>query len=71
MVGSHAAPESGNISTMGFLDRLLGCGSGPESRPRQHAPAGEGGADGEAGDAGGGAAGGDFGGDFGGDDVRF
>jgi hypothetical protein len=34
---AHAALPSGNISTMGFLDRLLGRSAGPESRPRQHA----------------------------------
>lgn len=36
---AHAALPSGNISTMGFLDRLLGRSAGPESRPRQHASA--------------------------------
>jgi hypothetical protein len=36
---THAATQSGNISVMGFLDRLLGRSVGPESRPRQHAPA--------------------------------
>jgi hypothetical protein len=35
----HAAPRCGNISNIGFLDRLLGRGTGPESRPQQHAPA--------------------------------
>jgi hypothetical protein len=34
---AHAAPQSGNISTMGFLDRLLGRSSGRESRPGQAA----------------------------------
>jgi hypothetical protein len=32
-------PDSGNISTMGFLDRLLGRSTGRESEPRQHASA--------------------------------
>ena len=36
---AHAALPSGNISSMGFLDRLLGRSAGPESRPRQHASA--------------------------------
>jgi hypothetical protein len=36
---AQAALPSGNISTMGFLDRLLGRSTGPESRPRQHASA--------------------------------
>jgi hypothetical protein len=36
---AHAALPSGNISTMGFLDRLLGRSTGPESRPRQHGSA--------------------------------
>jgi hypothetical protein len=36
---AHAAPQSGNISTMGFLDRLLGRGPGPEPRPAHHASA--------------------------------
>jgi hypothetical protein len=35
----HAAPQSGNICTVGFLGRLLGRGAGPESRPRRQASA--------------------------------
>jgi hypothetical protein len=33
----HAAPESANISTMGFLDRLLGRRTGREAPPRKDA----------------------------------
>ena len=44
---AHAAPQSGNISTMGFLDRLLGRSTEPESRPRQDASAPSRGAPGE------------------------
>jgi hypothetical protein len=36
---AQAAPQSGNICTMGFLDRLVGRSTGPESRPRQRASA--------------------------------
>jgi protein-S-isoprenylcysteine O-methyltransferase Ste14 len=42
-VGQHsAAPrdtQSGNIHTMGFLDRFFGRSTGPESQPAQHASA--------------------------------
>jgi hypothetical protein len=42
-VHQHAAAardtESGNIHTMGFLDRFFGRSTGPESQPAQHASA--------------------------------
>jgi hypothetical protein len=44
---AHAAPQSGNISTMGFLDRLLGRSTEPESRPREDASASSRGAPGD------------------------